>query len=383
MMIYPQKMFPAVMLFALVVMNASLGKTQELFLNPPRVIVNPGTDYSGATRQFQGIPSLERSPDGRLWAVWYGGKGKGEDHLNYVMLVTSADDGTTWSQERLVIDPDGDGPVRAYDPELWMDPDGRMWVFWTQAVGHDGTIAGVWALTTDNADDENPRWSASRRLTDGVMMCKPFVLSTDEWALPASTWRKTDNSARMVVSTDHGTTWVIRGACHVPEKDRDYDEHIIIERNDETLWMLARTNYGIGESISGDRGKTWHPLEPSSIQHPSARFFIRRLQSGKLLLVKHGSIDTKTGRELLTAFLSDDDGKTWYGGLLLDEREGVSYPDGVQAPDGTIYIIYDYSRTKAMEILMAKFTEEDVARGQCVTDVARLRIIVNKAGKEK
>ena len=29
----------------------------------------------------------------------------------------------------------------------------------------------------------------------------------------------------------------------------------------------------------------------------------------------------------MTAYLSGDDGKTWGGGLLLDERERVTYPD--------------------------------------------------------
>jgi len=57
---------------------------------------------------------------------------------------------------------------------------------------------------------------------------------------------------------------------------------------------------------------------------------------------------------------SDDDGRTWRGGLMIDERPGVSYPDGVQSPDGTIYLIYDYARQADRTILMATFTERDV-----------------------
>ncbi len=52
--------------------------------------------------------------------------------------------------------------------------------------------------------------------------------------------------------------------------------------------------------------------------HPTSRFFVRRLKSGALLLVKHGPLDKRVKREQLTAFVSDDDGKTWQGGLLLD-----------------------------------------------------------------
>ncbi len=346
---------------------------------PPQIILNPGIEYSASYRNFQGIPSIERSPAGRLWAVWYGGKGKGEDQYNYVLLVTSENDGKSWSKETVVIDPDKDGPLRAFDPELWIDPLGRLWVFWAQTIGHDGSISGVWAMTSENPDVEAPQWSMPRRLTNGIMMCKPIVLTSGEWVLPVSTWRNTDNSAKMVVSVDSGRTWTIRGTCNIPKEDRDYDEHIIVERNNGSLWMLVRTKYGIGQSVSMDRGNTWSPLRPSAIRHTVARFFIRRLLSGKLLLVKHGAVNEKTDREKLTAFLSDDDGQSWYGGLLLDERKEVSYPDGVQAQDSSIYIIYDYSRTVAKEILMAKFTEEDIKNGFCVTNKCALRILVNKA----
>ena len=141
---------------------------------------------------------------------------------------------------------------------------------------------------------------------------------------------------------------------------------------------FARPTNLIGESISMDRGKTWSPGRPSTIPHVNSRFFIRRTLSGKLLLVRHNPLDGKT-RSHLTAYLSDDDGKTWRGGLLLDERAGVSYPDGIQSPDGPFYIIYDYNRTTDKEILMAVFTEADIERGTCVSGKARLRVLVNKA----
>ncbi|MBN2311695.1 MAG: exo-alpha-sialidase [Candidatus Hydrogenedentes bacterium] len=354
----------------------SLAEPDISFLKPPQIVGPPDEAHSPASRRFQGIPSLALAPGGRLWAIWYAGKTADEDENNYVAIATSGDGGASW-QEALVVDPDGDGPVRAFDPELWVDPDGRLWAFWAQAIDHNATVGGVWAITTGNPDDAAPAWSAPRRLTDGVMMCKPLVLSTGEWALPASTWRETDNSARLVVSADAGGTWDVRGACNVPEDVRNYDEHMVVERKDGSLWMLVRTNYGIGESTSPDRGRTWSALTPSSIPHPNARFFIRRLRSGRLLLVKHGPIDEKTGRSHLTAYLSEDDGASWTGGLLLDERKGVSYPDGQQGADGTIYLIYDYSRTGEQAILMARFTEEDVLAGKADSPTVALRIRVN------
>lgn len=376
-------------LFAASIAAASFGARESLadepaFLQPPAHVAAPAAKHAPTNRAFQGIPSLAVAPGGRLWADWYAGVTPGEDQNNYVVVSTSGDDGETW-EEVLVIDPDGDGPVRAFDPELWMAPDGRLFVFWAQAQGHDGSVAGVWCVTTDTPDDPQPTWSEPRRLTDGIMMCKPLVLSTGEWVLPASTWRKTDDSARMIVSTDDGETWSLRGACNVPVDARQFDEHMFIERRDGSLWLLARTSYGIGQSVSTDRGMTWPDLEPSSIRHPSARFFIRRLESGSLLLVKHGPIDERIGRSHLTAFLSEDDGQSWSGGLMLDQRSGVSYPDGQQQEDGRIRIIYDYSRTGARHILMATFREQDVAAGKPVSDDVKLRQLVSEAsgGREK
>lgn len=349
------------------------------FLLPPAHVGAPKLpEHAVDNRGFQGIPSMAVSPAGRLWGNWYAGVTPAEDQNNYVVVTTSGDGGQTW-KEVLVIDPDGAGPVRAFDPELWMAPNGRLYVFWAQAAGHEGTVAGVWCVHTDKPDEEQPAWSDPRRLTDGIMMCKPVVLSDGAWVLPASTWRKTDSSARMIVSTDQGKTWALRGACNVPTEVRAFDEHIITERRDGSLWLLARTKYGIGESVSTDRGRTWPDLKPSGIAHPSARFFVRRLVSGNLLLVKHGSVDQRTGRSHLTAFVSADDGKTWSGGLLLDERNGVSYPDGQQTDDGMIRVIYDFSRTGSRHILMAVFRESDVAAGKPVSGDVRLRQLVSDA----
>jgi hypothetical protein len=363
-------------LAVLAIFTAASWGAEQPFLAAPHSIAPPDAEHAVTNRAFQGIPSMAVAPGGRLWADWYAGITPGEDHNNYVVVSTSGDKGTTW-KEVLIIDPDAGGPVRAFDPELWMAPNGRLFVFWAQTVAHDGTTAGVWCVTTSEPAAECPTWSTPRRLTDGVMMCKPLVLSTGEWVLPVSTWAATDHSARMVVSTNQGETWTVRGGCNVPRNVRSFDEHMFIERRDGSLWLLVRTKYGIGESVSIDGGKTWPELKPSSISHTESRFFIRRLNSGSLLLVKHSPRDKSAERSHLTAFISTDDGRTWGGGLLLDERRGVSYPDGQQAADGLIRIIYDFSRVGSRHILMAAFREEDAAAGKPVTDAVRLRQLVS------
>ena len=81
---------------------------------------------------------------------------------------------------------------------------------------------------------------------------------------------------------------------------------------------------------------------------------------------------------MLTAWLSEDEGKTWQGGLMLDERKGISYPDGFQAPDGTIYISYDRNRATDGEILLARFTEQDIIAGKLVGAKSKLKMLISR-----
>jgi predicted neuraminidase len=341
----------------------------------PPLNAKPGPEYADSIRMFQGIPAIERAPNGRLWAAWYGG-GITEDKHNYIILDTSGDDGQTW-QRALILDPDRDGPVRAFDPCLWHDPDGKLWLFWAQRP--DGRPADCMAISTANSGSAAATWSEPRRVFEGILMNKPTVAADGRWLFPAAVWFSND-STRVISSADKGATFERIGAASIPvQKDRQCDEHMLVQRKDGSLWMLVRTAYGIGESTSTDDGKTWNDVKPSGIPHPVTRFFIRRLASGKLLLVRHNPPNHGKVRSHLTAYLSADDGRTWQGGLLLDERNGVSYPDGVQAADGCLYVIYDFARTKEKEILMAVFREADVLAGKLVSSDARLSVRINQA----
>jgi len=267
-----------------------------------------------------------------------------------------------------------------------------LWLIFDQSMDMFDGRAGVWAAVCENPDADHPTWSEPRRIWHGVTLNKPTVLSTGEWMLPISLdqrpgfgkfngcFRELDDlrGANVFVSNDLGATWERRGSVTFPNPD--WHEHMIVERKNGTLWMLARTSKGIMQSTSTDSGRTWvTPTEPAVIQQPAARFHIRRLASGRLLLIKHGDqIGTHRGRKQLSAWLSDDDGMNWNGGLVLDERPGISYPDGFQSPDGTIYISYDRNRATDGEILMARFTEQDVVAKNIVGPKSKLKMLISR-----
>ena len=367
-------------------------KVADLALIPPTLNTSPLPKYGLDQLDYGMTIGIERTPQGRLWACWVAG---GDSPLAYFVLATSDDDGETWSPPRLVVDSHSsrlpmDRSVLVGN--LWTDPLGRLWLIFDQSMHMFDGRAGVWATICENPDSDQPVWSAPRRIWHGVTLNKPTVLSNGEWMLPISldqrpgfacfrgAFKELDplRGANVFVSRDQGATWERRGCVQFPNPD--WHEHMIVERRDGSLWMLARTSPGIMQSTSIDQGRTWsEPTEPAGIRQPNARFFVRRLSSGKLLLVKHGDkVDAHEGRVQLSVWLSDDDGATWTGGLVLDDRKGVSYPDGFQAPDGTIYISYDRNRATDGEILLARFTEEDVLQQKLVGPKSRLKMLISR-----
>lgn len=101
---------------------------------------------------------------------------------------------------------------------------------------------------------------------------------------------------------------------------------------------------------------------------------------GRLWAAWHTGDTTEGDENGMVVVSSGDGGATWLGGLVLDERDKVSYPDAAEGPDGFIHVVHDRERTKAREILHHRFTEADVRAGRLVTPGSRLKAIVNKAG---
>ncbi len=374
---------------------AVMEKIADLALIPPKLNTSPLPQYDYDQLDYGMTIGIARTPKGRLWAAWVAGE---DGPKAFFVIASSDDDGVTWSKPRLVIDGQSKRlPMyrSVLVGNLWTDPQGALWVFFNQSMMQFDGRSGSWAAKCENPDAEKPVWSAPKRIWHGFTLNKPTVLANGDWLLPVSlnpkgfgpfegAFRELDEyrGANLFASSDGGATWSRRG--HVQYPNATWDEHMTVERKDGSLWMLARTTTGLMQSTSTDGGRTWAVPSQPAIEHPVARFHLRRLASGRILLVKHGeTIDSHEGRSKLTAWLSEDEGATWKGGLMLDERTGISYPDGFQAPDGAIYISYDRNRAKDGEILLAKFTEEDILARRLVSAGARLKGLISRPLKNR
>jgi len=347
---------------------------------------------------------MDVTPGGRIWLGWFAG---GDDDRAVIVLAKSDDKGKTFSRPQFILDPgytDTGIHLSAVVGNLWTAPDGRLFLFYTQSLGYFDGRAGSWFAVCENPDSDKPVWSKPQRIWHGTSLNKPTVLRDGTWLLPVVLW--THRAMRIEASSlwcnmggrlfpeldplrmthvfasnDQGRTWTDRGCAKNP--DDIFDESMILERKDGSLLMYMRTCSGIAECESTDGGRTWSEPRKRPEKSACARFFLRKLRSGRTLLVRNANPNEPAVRSHMTAFLSDDDGRTWLGGLLLDANDGsesphggpdsgVSYPDGFQTDDGTICIQYDYQRQSG-EIRMAKFREEDVLAGKDVSGCVELK----------
>lgn len=337
--------------------------------HPPTLELHPGAEYA-TPKWIAGGPGIECTAAGRLWVTWYGGPAQAESpKSDFAVLVTSNDEGKTWSEPVAAYDP---GKLLAgsntVDPHLWIDPRGRLWWSINRALkttDKQGSHSD-WAFCAEDAEKADTGWKPPVFVGYGVALNKPTALSTGEWIQPIDTFNSKVPGERTQFyrSVDGGKSYQL--LSHAAVKEVSFSEHMLVERKDGSLVVFVRTKYGIAQAESKDKGATWINEKPfTDKMNVDTRVCFRKLKSGNWLLVVDDSL---RGRARLTALLSTDEGKTWPCKLLLDEREASNYPDVTQDDRGNIYVAYARGRSMKdqQEILFARIAEEDIKAGKVV-----------------
>lgn len=336
------------------------------------------TDPRLNNRNFEQVPAVATSADGKqVFVAWYSG-GAAPGPGNYVTLSVSDDGGDNWKNDQLVVYP-ASPKHRFFDPALWRDKNNQVHLFYGSAKDSllwDG-FGGINSVTI-NWDGSKITHSQSQRISNGVMSNKPTYLASKDLALfPLyidkaagidSTGKVFPENGAFVLSLDYSkssdlTDVMPYSSIKIDEDIRIHDEPQLVQVSDKGDFLaMVRTTKGIYYTNSSDYGKTWNQVQPFTASGPttSSRFYLGRLASGNLLLVSNNS----TTRNNMTAFLSTDGGKTWPSKLLLDRRENVSYPDADQSSDGNIHVVFDRERTGAKDILYCRFTENNIVNGK-------------------
>ncbi|MGM9564350.1 MAG: exo-alpha-sialidase [Faecousia sp.] len=381
-----------------------------------RYVCNSGVAY---------VPNPTEEGKDRIWSSFITGDYH-ERTGNYIAMVTSGDDGETWTELSVVIEHPSEH-VCVADGTLWTDPEGRLWVFWYQeycsvyernyrydtdpdGLNPDGTyysdaVRGVWCMYSEDAYLEEPTFSEPVRLCDGIMINNPTVATIEgkeTWLLTPymCSWVAMDSPA--VSETQGPTLYTFSlGDDGVPTaefyshiKEDPYEdlstfynwcEPITVQLEDNSLMMLVRSYMGILVTRTLDPLTTepytgrWSELDflrdnGEIVSRTSSRPHLSVMEDGTLLLVFHDVDDGS--RSNMTVAISEDGGYTWTDRLLLDARH-VSYPDLTIAPDGTIYIQYDFDRYGEQIIYLSRVTVEDIKAGSLVSEGSFINRIVN------
>ena len=138
---------------------------------------------------------------------------------------------------------------------------------------------------------------------------------------------------------------------------RHAEQLSVAPRADGSLLGLMRSQPHVLTSSTPDLGKTWAPVEATTLKCPDSAVCLLRLKSGRYLAA-HNDNDG-WDRAILTIHQSTDEGKTWgeprtleYEARLADGE--YSYPCLIQTNDGMIHITYTCRR---FTIKHAEFNE--------------------------
>lgn len=330
------------------------------------------SDATFNTRKWQGIPSIARAGV-RLWCTFYGGvmSGGGEGPGNFVIVSYSDDDGDTWIEHMYIAYGNELTTKRVFDPQIWLDPEGVLWVF--VAVSGDGRLAdgveGAWAFTCKNPSAEIPNWSTGWRVSYyGVPMMPARVnervlIPIDYWGISRGTGlsaQRPELVGRRIFDLDYRS----RKATLISKLPPvvagvTYDESNLGQAFNGSLRAVYRVPTGAETTVSTDGGITWSGATSYLGAITSSRAYYGSTPSGRIAICYNDSPD----RNNLTLKLSEDGGSTFPYSCLIDSRTSTSYPEVAYGEGGEIYIAYDLNRTVDKQVLMAMVLEHEVIAG--------------------
>ncbi|MEW4455410.1 sialidase family protein [Bremerella sp. JC817] len=236
-----------------------------------------------------------------------------------------------------------------WNPILFQPKEGPLMLFYK--VGPSPTSWwGMLMTSTDNG----ATWSEPKRLGEneaighllGPVKNKPIQLADGTILCPSSTetkgWR-----VHFEATKDLGQTWEVIGPIN-DAKLFNAIQPSILTYQDGRMQILCRTRENVVASgWSQDGGKTWSALSPTELPNPNSGTDAVTLADGRQLLVYNHTVresDFPAGRNMLNVAISED-GQAWHPLLTLERQPGeYSYPAVIQTADGKVHIVYTYRR---------------------------------------
>ena len=307
--------------------------------------------------------TIVETSSGMLAAFFAGTHEKNQDvGIRLTRLV-----GGKWSRPEEVINGIENDTLRhpTWNPVLFQPVNGPLMLFYK--VGPDPR---TWWGMLMTSNDDGQTWSKPKKLgTDkkighilGPIKNKPIQLEDGTIICPSSSEHMLENgdvdwTVHFEMTKDYGKTWEVVGPIN-DGKEFDAIQPSILRYADGRLQILCRTIQDvISESWSEDNGKTWSNMTATSLPNPSSGTDAVSLKDGRQLLVYNHT--TKKGgepknRNMLNLAISND-GKHWKPVMTLENKpqeNGYSYPAIIQSKDGLVHITYTYLRQSVKHVVI-------------------------------
>lgn len=253
-----------------------------------------------------------------------------------------------------------------WNPVLFQPKEGPLMLFYK--VGP--SVEEWWGMLISSTDD-GKTWSEPTKLGTndeighllGPIKNKPIQLEDGTIICPSSTEVEDENGelfwkVHFELTKDLGKTWEVVGPIN-DGIEFDAIQPSILTYPDGKMQVLCRTREGvISESWSSDQGNTWSKMKATELPNPNSGTDAVTLSDGRQLLVYNHT--TKEGKEpnnrnMLNVAISKD-GEQWDPVLTLEAQPGksagYSYPAVIQASDGMVHITYTYLRETVKHVVI-------------------------------
>ncbi|MDQ3685596.1 MAG: exo-alpha-sialidase [Acidobacteriota bacterium] len=310
---------------------------------------NPGVVKSEFVYEQAPFPSCHASTIAEtkngLVAAWFGGTDEGNKDVG---IWFSRNTGGSWSQPSEVANGKQENGERypTWNPVLFQPKEGPLLLFYK--VGP--RPSNWWGMLITSAD-EGKTWTKPRRLPAGILgpiKNKPVQMADGSLLCPSSSedkgWR-----VHLETTRDFGQTWSRTEALNDGQEFAAIQPSILTYPSGK-MQLLCRSRQGrITEVWSEDGGKSWGRMSATSLPNPSSGTDAVMLKDGRALLVYN---HTAKGRSPLNVAVSSD-GKTWQPALALENQPGeYSYPAVIQSADGLVHVTYTWKRQRIKHVVL-------------------------------
>jgi predicted neuraminidase len=281
-----------------------------------------------------------------LVAAWFGGTA--EKNRDVAIWVARHESGRWTPPVEVVNGVQLDGTRQpCWNPVLFQPRQGPLLLFYK--VGPDPSH--WWGMLVSSSDD-GKTWTAPRKLPAGILgpiKNKPIQLADGTLLCGSSTedagWR-----VHFERTPDLGKTWMSTKPLNYPTEFGAIQPTILVHKRN-SLQALCRTKQQgvIAELWSRNNGENWDPMKATSLPNPNSGIDAVTLKDGRHVLVYN---HTTRGRTPLNVAISTD-GKEWRPVVTLESESGeYSYPAVIQTRDGLVHATYTWKRKRIKHVVL-------------------------------